>query len=56
MVRPEKLIGRYIPNLTAMPFELSKGYFENVLAISESPFVREILERWDDNNVAVAVC
>ncbi|KAL2864066.1 acyl transferase domain-containing protein [Aspergillus lucknowensis] len=56
MVRPEKLIGRYIPNLTARPFELSKEYFENVLAISDSPFVREILDRWDDHNVAVAVC
>ncbi|KAL4876402.1 acyl transferase domain-containing protein [Aspergillus karnatakaensis] len=58
MVRPERLIGRYIPNLTAMPFELSREYFENVLAISDSPFVREILEGWDINKAdgAVAVC
>ncbi|RAL06934.1 putative fatty acid synthase beta subunit [Aspergillus homomorphus CBS 101889] len=55
MVRPEKLIGKYIPNLTAQPFELSKSYFEQVLAISESPRVREILENWDQV-APVAVC
>ncbi|PYH86092.1 fatty acid synthase beta subunit [Aspergillus uvarum CBS 121591] len=55
MVRPEKLVGKYIPNLTARPFELSKSYFEQVLAISESPRVREILENWDQV-APVAVC
>ncbi|PYH46494.1 fatty acid synthase beta subunit [Aspergillus saccharolyticus JOP 1030-1] len=55
MVRPEKLIGKYIPNLTARPFELSKSYFEQVLEISGSPRVREILENWEQV-APVAVC
>ncbi|KAH8693926.1 putative fatty acid synthase beta subunit [Talaromyces proteolyticus] len=47
MVQPELLIGKYIPNLTARPFELSKAYCSDILALTESPRVKEMLDNWD---------
>jgi fatty acid synthase subunit beta, fungi type len=40
---PEKLIGKYIPNLTATPFEVSRDYFRNVLRLTGSSILRDIL-------------
>ncbi|KAI7825086.1 acyl transferase domain-containing protein [Kickxella alabastrina] len=42
---------RYIPNLTAVPFEVSKQYFELVLKLTESPVVSSILDSWCDSSV-----
>ncbi|CAD6586816.1 MAG: beta subunit of fatty acid synthetase [Alectoria sarmentosa] len=47
-VDPGKLVGKYIPNVTARPFELTKEYFEYVYSITQSPRVGKILERWDN--------
>jgi fatty acid synthase subunit beta len=44
MIQPELLIGKYIPNLTAKPFELSKSYCSNILALTKSSRMHEILE------------
>ncbi|KAK8105498.1 hypothetical protein PG999_008857 [Apiospora kogelbergensis] len=46
-IDPAKLIGKYIPNVTARPFELTKEYFENVYALTNSPNIKAILNKWD---------
>ncbi|KAI2791873.1 Fatty acid synthase subunit beta [Penicillium oxalicum] len=42
------LVGRYIPNLTARPFELSKDYFELVHGLTGSKALEGVLLEWDD--------
>lgn len=42
-IQPERLVDKYIPNLTARPFELSKTYVESVLALTESPVLESLL-------------
>lgn len=46
-VDPSKLIGKYIPNVTAQPFEISKEYFEEVYKLTNSPRIAKVLEDWD---------
>ncbi|KAJ2233635.1 fatty acid synthase alpha subunit Lsd1 [Coemansia sp. RSA 485] len=45
----KQLSQKYIPNLTATPFEVSKSYFERVYQISGSSVIGDILENWSDN-------
>ncbi|KAI9745826.1 MAG: hypothetical protein M1818_000507 [Claussenomyces sp. TS43310] len=40
---PRKLVGKYIPNLTARPFEISKEYFEHALSMTHSPALQAVL-------------
>lgn len=47
-VKPASLVGKYIPNLTAKPFEVSKEYFEEVYKLTNSEQIKDILDRWDD--------
>ncbi|PGH20055.1 hypothetical protein AJ80_03705 [Polytolypa hystricis UAMH7299] len=42
-----RLVGKYVPNLTARPFEISKEYFEHVLSMTGSAAIREILKNWE---------
>ncbi|KAF2472680.1 beta subunit of fatty acid synthase [Lindgomyces ingoldianus] len=44
----EKLRGRYVPNLTARPFEVSRSYLEDVWKLTGSGVMEGILERWDE--------
>jgi fatty acid synthase subunit beta, fungi type len=46
-IDPAKLIGKYIPNVTARPFSLDKEYFEEVYKLTKSPRIHAILENWD---------
>jgi fatty acid synthase subunit beta, fungi type len=46
-VDPRKLIGKWIPNVTGAPFGVARQDFENVFAITGSPVLRDILDRWD---------
>jgi fatty acid synthase subunit beta, fungi type len=46
-IDPSKLIGKYIPNVTAKPFELSKEYFEEVYKLTNSPRIAKVLEDWE---------
>ncbi|KAJ2334365.1 fatty acid synthase alpha subunit Lsd1, partial [Coemansia sp. RSA 2681] len=53
-IRPENidysaLHRRYIPNLTAVPFEVSHEYFSLVHGITKSPVVAVVLEGWGDS-------
>lgn len=49
-VKPTALIGKYIPNLTAKPFELTKEYFQDVYDLTGSEKIKEILENWEKYN------
>ena len=56
-IDPSKLVGKYIPNVTAKPFDLSKEYFEEVYRLTNSPKIGSILANWEkfeDNRAAPA--
>jgi fatty acid synthase subunit beta len=46
-IDPAKLIGKYIPNVTAKPFALTKEYFEDVYRLTNSPRIGHILANWE---------
>lgn len=46
-IDPSKLVGKYIPNVTAKPFEISKEYFEEVYQLTGSPRIAKVLEDWE---------
>ena len=41
---PEQFVGRYVPNLTATTFELSKEYVEEVEELTGSETLRKLLD------------
>ncbi|KAL6898162.1 beta subunit of fatty acid synthase [Trichoderma evansii] len=46
-IDPSKLVGKYIPNVTAKPFALTKEYFEDVYKLTNSPKIGAILANWE---------
>ncbi|MGP6174433.1 fatty acid synthase subunit beta domain-containing protein [Corynebacterium sp. A21] len=51
------LVGRYIPNLVARPFELSRDFIEDMLKVAESELLRDLLDNFEErakNEVALA--
>jgi fatty acid synthase subunit beta len=46
-IDPAKLVGKYIPNVTAKPFALTKEYFEDVYKLTNSPRIGHVLANWD---------
>ncbi|KAJ2163006.1 fatty acid synthase alpha subunit Lsd1 [Coemansia sp. RSA 552] len=46
-----ELCGRYIPNLTAEPFELTREYFGRVYDVTQSPVIKKVLNSWDDTRL-----
>ncbi len=42
-IDPSKLVGKYIPNVTAKPFEITREYFEEVHRLTNSPRIAHIL-------------
>ena len=42
-IRPERLVGKYVPNLVARPFEIEKGFFEEVRRLTGS----KVLGEWE---------
>ncbi|KAJ3130628.1 3-oxoacyl-[acyl-carrier-protein] synthase, partial [Physocladia obscura] len=49
------LIGKYIPNLTARPFELSKEYFEGVYNQTKSAPIKAALDSWNNASNSTAI-
>jgi fatty acid synthase subunit beta, fungi type len=45
-IDPEKLVGRYIPNLTGEPFSLSRNYIQEVADMTGSEPLRQLLKAW----------
>lgn len=41
----DRLVGKYVPNLTAAPLEISRAYFETVLQLTGSKIVDEVIQR-----------
>ncbi|QOR45035.1 type I polyketide synthase [Trueperella pecoris] len=50
-VDPALLSGRYVPNLVAIPFELTPQFLDAILAVVPSASVRELRERWESVNL-----
>ncbi|PWY73494.1 fatty acid synthase subunit beta [Aspergillus eucalypticola CBS 122712] len=46
MVDPDRLIGKYIPNLVAKPFELSREYIQGIMQLTKSPVLGDVLQKW----------
>lgn len=46
-IDPSKLVGKYIPNVTAKPFELTREYFEEVYRLTNSPRIGNVLANWE---------
>ena len=49
-MRPELLVGRYIPNLVAEPFEITKPYAQKIYDQTSSPRLEDVLKRWTEDN------
>ncbi|CAK7910767.1 fatty acid synthase subunit beta [[Candida] anglica] len=45
-VKPKDLINKYIPNLTAKPFEITKEYFQEVYELTKSEKIKSIIDNW----------
>ena len=41
---PEQFVGRYVPNLTATTFEISKEYVQEVRELTGSETLRKMLD------------
>jgi fatty acid synthase subunit beta len=54
-MEPEKLVGRYVPNVTARPFEVTKQAIAYAFEITGSERLKDVLENWSDADEAVAV-
>ena len=50
----ERLVGRYVPNLVARPFELTPEFAESILAVVPSEPVREALADWSAREIGRA--
>ncbi|CAK9441726.1 uncharacterized protein LODBEIA_P55940 [Lodderomyces beijingensis] len=46
-VKPQDLIGKYIPNLTAKPFAITREYFTEVYELTKSDKIKAILDNWE---------
>ncbi|EED22445.1 malonyl CoA-acyl carrier protein transacylase, putative [Talaromyces stipitatus ATCC 10500] len=46
-IDPNKLVGKFIPNVTARPFELSQEYFDYVYQLTRSSRIAKILGDWN---------
>ena len=49
-LNPDLLVGRYIPNLTAVPFDISKTYAELVFNQTDSPRLDKVLKGWEKDS------
>ena len=54
-IDPSKLVGKYIPNVTAKPFALTKEYFEDVYRLTNSPKIGNVLANWESYEEITAV-
>ncbi|KAF7312560.1 Fatty acid synthase subunit alpha [Mycena indigotica] len=51
---PDMLIGKYIPNLIAIPFAVTKEYAQIIYDQTSSPRLDKVLKKWDQENWASA--
>jgi fatty acid synthase subunit beta len=46
-LNPERLVGKYVPNLIAEPFEVSKSYVQKIFDETSSPRMESVLKNWE---------
>ncbi|KAF2106759.1 acyl transferase domain-containing protein [Lophiotrema nucula] len=51
---PEKLVGRYVPNVTARPFDISKEAFEYAYEVTGSERLKDVLDSWTEISLSQA--
>jgi fatty acid synthase subunit alpha len=49
-LNPDMLVGRYIPNLIARPFEVTKEYAQIIYDQTSSPRLDKVLRKWDEED------
>ncbi|KAH9945014.1 fatty acid synthase [Epithele typhae] len=47
---PDTLVGKYVPNLVAKPFQVSKEYAQLIYDQTLSPRLDKVLRKWDQDN------
>ncbi|KAL4066936.1 hypothetical protein J3A83DRAFT_4165578 [Scleroderma citrinum] len=50
LLNPYMLIGKYIPNLVAKPFDITKDYAQLIYDQTSSPRLDKVLKRWEQEN------
>ncbi|KAI0046589.1 fatty acid synthase [Auriscalpium vulgare] len=53
-LNPDMLVGKYVPNLIAKPFEVSKEYAQIIYDQTSSPRLSKVLRKWDEENWGAA--
>ena len=48
-LNPDVLIGNYIPNLIAKPFDVSREYAQIINDQTSSPRLGKVLRKWDED-------
>ncbi|RPD53958.1 hypothetical protein L227DRAFT_464040, partial [Lentinus tigrinus ALCF2SS1-6] len=46
-LNPDTLVGKYVPNLIAKPFEVTKEYAQLIYDQTLSPRLDKVLRKWD---------
>jgi hypothetical protein len=54
-LNPDMLVRKYIPNLVARPFEVSREYAQLIYDQTSSPRLNKVLQKWDQENWAGAI-
>ncbi|RPD59601.1 fatty acid synthase [Lentinus tigrinus ALCF2SS1-6] len=49
-LNPDTLVGKYVPNLIAKPFEVTKEYAQLIYDQTLSPRLDKVLRKWDQEN------
>ena len=49
-LNPDRLIGKYIPNLIAESFEVTKAYVQKIFDQTASPRMEAVLKNWEKEN------
>ncbi|KAG9315241.1 hypothetical protein JVU11DRAFT_4375 [Chiua virens] len=52
LLNPDMLIGKYIPNLVAKPFAITKEYAQLIYDQTSSPRLDKVLKKWDQESWA----
>ncbi|KAI0368773.1 fatty acid synthase [Pilatotrama ljubarskyi] len=49
-LNPDTLVGKYVPNLIAKPFQVTKDYAQLIYDQTLSPRLDKVLRKWDQDN------
>ncbi|KAH7913599.1 hypothetical protein BJ138DRAFT_606981 [Hygrophoropsis aurantiaca] len=50
LLNPDMLVGKYIPNLVARPFEVTREYAQLIYDQTSSPRLDKVLKKWEQDN------